>query len=114
MPSDFLDAIGEERERLDLDLLARAFDYSQRAHSGQKRKSGEPDLMVIYNEGDRAQTVGNLGDWSQGDWNILARSWFGDDADVGDIDHWEANCPDAGGSVEIKARSLAVLVSDND
>jgi GTP pyrophosphokinase len=41
LPADFLDAIGEERERLDLDLLARAFDYSQRAHSGQKRKSGE-------------------------------------------------------------------------
>jgi GTP pyrophosphokinase len=41
LPADFLDAIGGTRERLDLDLLARAFDYSQRAHRGQKRKSGE-------------------------------------------------------------------------
>jgi GTP pyrophosphokinase len=41
LPSDFVDAIAETRERLDLDLLARAFEYSQRAHRGQKRKSGE-------------------------------------------------------------------------
>ncbi len=41
LPSDFVDAIAETRERLDLDLLVRAFEYSQRAHRGQKRKSGE-------------------------------------------------------------------------
>jgi guanosine-3',5'-bis(diphosphate) 3'-pyrophosphohydrolase len=41
LPRDFVEAITETRERLDLDLLARAFDYSQRAHQGQKRKSGE-------------------------------------------------------------------------
>jgi hypothetical protein len=41
LPPDFIDAIAEMRERLDLDLLAKAFEYSQRAHHGQKRKSGE-------------------------------------------------------------------------
>jgi len=41
LPADFLSAIEETRQRLDLDLLARAFAYSQRAHKGQKRKSGE-------------------------------------------------------------------------
>ncbi|NIR42510.1 MAG: bifunctional (p)ppGpp synthetase/guanosine-3',5'-bis(diphosphate) 3'-pyrophosphohydrolase [Gemmatimonadetes bacterium] len=41
LPDDFLDALGEEVERLDLDLLGRAFAYSQQAHQGQKRKSGE-------------------------------------------------------------------------
>ena len=28
-------------DRLDADLLARAYRYSERAHAGQKRKSGE-------------------------------------------------------------------------
>lgn len=41
LPADFLDAIKETRARLDLDLLGRAFKYSQNAHRGQKRKSGE-------------------------------------------------------------------------
>ncbi len=41
LPEDFLTAIKERRERLDLELLAHAFEYSQRAHQGQKRKSGE-------------------------------------------------------------------------
>jgi guanosine-3',5'-bis(diphosphate) 3'-pyrophosphohydrolase len=41
LPADFLDAIKETRGRLDLDLLGRAFKYSQDAHRGQKRKSGE-------------------------------------------------------------------------
>jgi GTP pyrophosphokinase len=41
LPADFLSAIEETRERLDLVLLARAFTYSQRAHHGQKRRSGE-------------------------------------------------------------------------
>jgi GTP diphosphokinase / guanosine-3',5'-bis(diphosphate) 3'-diphosphatase len=34
-------AIAPLRERLDLDLLARAYRLSARAHSGQKRKSGD-------------------------------------------------------------------------
>lgn len=29
-------------ERLDLDLLARAYHYSEKAHTGQVRRSGEP------------------------------------------------------------------------
>jgi len=41
LPADFLTAIGDMRERLDLELLGRAFEYSQRAHQGQKRRSGE-------------------------------------------------------------------------
>ncbi|NIR45428.1 MAG: HD domain-containing protein, partial [Gemmatimonadetes bacterium] len=41
LPNDFVDALRESVERLDLDLLGRAFAYSQRAHQGQKRKSGE-------------------------------------------------------------------------
>lgn len=41
LPVDFLAAVEETRARLDLDLLGRAFEYSQRAHEGQKRKSGE-------------------------------------------------------------------------
>jgi pullulanase/glycogen debranching enzyme len=77
-------------------------------------KAGEPDLMIIYNEGDQAFNVGNLGDWSQGDWKILARSWFGDNLDFGDVENWKATCPDAGASIDVKGRSMAVLISDND
>ncbi len=41
LPAKFLDAIGETKDHVDLALLARAFEYSQQAHHGQKRKSGE-------------------------------------------------------------------------
>ena len=41
LPAKFLDAIGETKDQVDLALLARAFEYSQQAHHGQKRKSGE-------------------------------------------------------------------------
>ena len=37
-------ALAPLRERLDLDLLGRAYATSARAHSGQKRKSGEDFL----------------------------------------------------------------------
>ena len=37
-------AVAPLRERLDLDLLARAYRLSAQAHSGQKRKSGEDFL----------------------------------------------------------------------
>ncbi len=77
-------------------------------------KPGEPDLMVIYNESPDPFTVNNLADWSQGDWKVLARSWFGDDHDFDEIDRWESQAKDAGPSVEIKGRSLAILISDND
>ena len=36
-----LEAIEETRGRLNLEMLARAFEYSQQAHHGQTRKSGE-------------------------------------------------------------------------
>jgi GTP pyrophosphokinase len=41
LPADFLKAIEETRARLDLGLLARALEYSQGAHQGQRRESGE-------------------------------------------------------------------------
>ncbi len=77
-------------------------------------QSGEPDLMVIYNEAPAQLTVGNLADWSQGDWRILARSWFGDDHDLADLPNWQTEAPAAGSSFNVKGRSLAVLISDND
>jgi glycogen operon protein len=77
-------------------------------------KAGEPDLMVIYNENWDDFNVSNLGDWSNGDWKILARSWFGDDSDFCNVDNWEASCEDAGSALNVKGRSMAILISDND
>ncbi|WP_428262617.1 alpha-amylase family glycosyl hydrolase [Haliangium sp.] len=77
-------------------------------------RAGEPDLMVIYNEHWEPFTVSNLGDWSRGDWRILARSWFGDDADTCPLQAWESECPTAGAAIEVKGRSMAILISDND
>lgn len=77
-------------------------------------KAGEPDLMVIYNEHWDSLQVNNLGDWSRGDWQVLGRSWFGGDAQLCDLANWEQDCPDAGDALEVKGRSMAILVSDND
>jgi len=41
LPDDFLNAIAGHETRLDLDLLALAFQYSLEKHEGQKRASGE-------------------------------------------------------------------------
>jgi guanosine-3',5'-bis(diphosphate) 3'-pyrophosphohydrolase len=38
----FLKTLEPSAERLDLELLGRAYDFSERAHQGQKRLSGEP------------------------------------------------------------------------
>ena len=76
-------------------------------------QAGEPDLMVVYNEHWEPFTVGNLGDWSRGDWKILARSWFADDADLCGPAAWQS-CADAADGIEVKGRSMAILVSDND
>ncbi len=76
-------------------------------------KKAEPDIMVIYNESWNDFKVTNLKDWSQGDWKVLARSWQNDDFDFCDIENWE-NCEDAGKSIIIKDRSMAILISDND
>ncbi|BBM83597.1 alpha-amylase family glycosyl hydrolase [Candidatus Uabimicrobium amorphum] len=76
-------------------------------------KQGEPDLMLIYNENWEDFTVGNLGDWSQGDWKVLARSWYGEKSDFVNLDNWQQQ-PNVGGSFTVKARSMAILVSDND
>ena len=53
-------------------------------------KPGEPDLMIIYNEASTPFTVENLGNWSQGDWKVLARSWADDAHDFADLEQWEA------------------------
>jgi isoamylase len=77
-------------------------------------KSGEPDLMVIYNEHWEPFSVTNLADWSKGNWKVLARSWLGEGEDTCDLKNWQVKCPDAGGRIEIKGRSLAILISDNN
>jgi GTP diphosphokinase / guanosine-3',5'-bis(diphosphate) 3'-diphosphatase len=38
----FLKSLEASAERLDLDLIGRAYDFGERAHEGQKRLSGEP------------------------------------------------------------------------
>jgi len=70
--------------------------------------------MIIYNEHWDRFTVTNLRDWSRGDWKILAKSWYGDDADFCGSADWQTACPEAGGPITIKGRSMAILVSDND
>jgi isoamylase len=75
---------------------------------------GEPDLMVLYNESREDLAVSNLGNWSQGNWKVLARSWYGDEHDFCDIDHWADSCGNAGTTMTVKARSMALLISDND
>jgi glycogen operon protein len=77
-------------------------------------QTGEPDLMVVYNEHWEPFAVTNLRAWSRGDWRILARSWFGDEADLCGPEDWETSCPGAGDAIEVKGRSMAILVSDND
>jgi isoamylase len=77
-------------------------------------KSGEPDVMVMYNEDFNPLTIDNLNDWSQGDWKVVARSWFGDESDFCDVNHWETQCESAGEAITIKGRSMAILISAND
>lgn len=75
-------------------------------------KSGEPDLMVIYNESWNDFTVNNLENWSNGNWKILARSWK-QKSDFGNLENWQ-NAPNAEKTFTIKGRSMAILISDND
>lgn len=77
-------------------------------------RPAEPDVMVVYNENHQPFRVTNLADWSQGDWKILARSWFGEGLDSCDLDNWETECEDASDSILIEGRSMAILISDND
>ena len=77
-------------------------------------KPGEPDLLVAYNEAPTPFTVMNLADWSGGNWKVLARSSADDAHDFADLDRWEASAEAAGPSIEVKGRSMAVLISDND
>jgi GTP pyrophosphokinase len=44
LPADFLEAVHGHASRLDLDLLALAFQYSREKHEGQKRASGEDHI----------------------------------------------------------------------
>ncbi|UCG76729.1 MAG: bifunctional (p)ppGpp synthetase/guanosine-3',5'-bis(diphosphate) 3'-pyrophosphohydrolase [Gemmatimonadota bacterium] len=41
LPADFLAVVGDYGERLDVELLALAFQYASEKHAGQKRRSGE-------------------------------------------------------------------------
>jgi len=41
LPPEFLQAVEGKEDRLDLELLALAFQYSKEKHAGQKRSSGE-------------------------------------------------------------------------
>jgi GTP pyrophosphokinase len=41
LPPEFLEAIAGSEDRLDLELLALAFQYANEKHAGQKRSSGE-------------------------------------------------------------------------
>jgi isoamylase len=77
-------------------------------------KPGEPDLMVIYNENWEPFSVDNLANWSKGNWKILARSWFKDQPEGCTPAEWQAKCPDAGNRIDVKGRSMAILVSDNN
>ncbi|HOL65065.1 MAG TPA: alpha-amylase family glycosyl hydrolase [Accumulibacter sp.] len=77
-------------------------------------KAGEPDLMVIYNENPQDFTVDNLQDWSQGQWKILARSWLPAGEDFCAASDWQSQCPEAGSSVSVAGRSMAILISDNN
>lgn len=96
------------------------FSYSHENSDGEPTvlavvwwgKSGEPDIMVVYNEHWDSATV-NLKNWSKGNWKVLARSWYGEGNDFGSIDNWQT-CPDAGEAISVKGRSLAILVSDNN
>ena len=42
LPPVLFDRIGEYADRLDLETITRAFEFSQVAHAGQTRRSGEP------------------------------------------------------------------------
>ncbi len=75
--------------------------------------SGEPDIMVVYNEHWNDMAVNNIGSWSQGNWKVLARSWYGDNDDFGNLSNWSSN-PDAGNTITVKGRSMAILISDNN
>jgi isoamylase len=77
-------------------------------------QAGEPDLMVVYNENWEPFTLSNLANWSRGDWRVLARSWLGDEADLCGPGDWEVACPEIEGAIEVKGRSMAILISDND
>ena len=56
---EILDEVQKTRELAedDVNLLRRAFDFSQKVHSGQKRKSGEPYFNHAY------QTALKLAEW---------------------------------------------------
>ena len=45
---------------------------------------------------------------------MLVRSWFGAGDDSGELSAWQTACPGVTDRIEIKGRSMAVLVSDND
>ncbi|MFQ5689308.1 MAG: RelA/SpoT family protein [Gemmatimonadota bacterium] len=45
LPKDFVEAVRGQEDRLDLDVLALAFQYARDKHAGQKRRSGDDHLV---------------------------------------------------------------------
>jgi hypothetical protein len=76
-------------------------------------KPGEPDLMVVYNENWTPFAVSNLSDWSSRPWHILARSWLPRGQDLCAASDITA-CPDAGPSVTVAGRSMAILAAPRE
>ena len=77
-------------------------------------QTGEPDIMVLYNEHWDSATFSGLQGWSQGNWKILARSWYGGGDDFASLDNWQSNPAVGGDSLVVKGRSMAILISDNN
>ncbi len=77
-------------------------------------KAGEPDLMVVYNEHwepfTRDQSRRLVAGQLAGPGPVVVRRRGGPlrPSGLGD------SCPDAGGAIEVKGRSMAILISDND
>jgi len=77
-------------------------------------KAGEPDIMALYNEDWNQWSVTNLGDWSNGDWRLLASSWETDGRDFCPLSTWQHDCPTVGQSLMLPGRAMAILISTND
>jgi pullulanase/glycogen debranching enzyme len=76
-------------------------------------RPGEPDLMVIYNENWSSLSVTNLADWSRRPWKVIARSWLPRGDDFCAMPDW-TSCPDAGHSLTVDGRSMAILAGSRE
>jgi len=76
-------------------------------------RPGEPDLMIIYNENWSPFSITNLGDWSHRPWKVIARSWLPRAGDLCVAPDW-TSCPDAGQTIAVEGRSMAILASSRE